>query len=485
MKTHSATMLLSLCSACYAQELQWIRKYPDVVSFANTPSMYSGATYGFDARVGKIIVLSMDSHHNTPRNFFYYDGLNFTIADIFNSPTQKSQILGQMLYPTQILSDTNTNSLLIPFAASNTNYRVTDNLWRISPNYIDIRNGYLDGTRFSRVVFDNIRNIMVLFAQKWDGGYQTAEHDGQRWVLKDIAQPNAGINFNMVFDSARSKIVLFGGNYGSSLSSRGLDHNKTFEYDGNSWIEIIGPSPPARHNHFMTYDTSLRKTIMFSGLQTTNPQNGATLRIFDTWIYDSDGWQQVNTNFDTIDPHRKVYGDLIFDPIKKTHVLLSHVWNSSLTVAYLERWELVPTCNQPAVTHQPVDQFVPYGAVVTFFAQANNGSVCNDGVTYQWQRRNPNVQDENDPTAWYTLQDDGTFLNTTTSTLTVQNPTPSIATGYRCLITNACPCYDGNFRNTATNVVNFAISCPSDFNADGGIDFQDVELFFLHWENGC
>jgi probable HAF family extracellular repeat protein len=28
-------------------------------------------------------------------------------------------------------------------------------------------------------------------------------------------------------------------------------------------------------------------------------------------------------------------------------------------------------------------------------------------------------------------------------------------------------------------------ACPSDFNADGGVDFSDVEAFFERWENGC
>jgi hypothetical protein len=33
--------------------------------------------------------------------------------------------------------------------------------------------------------------------------------------------------------------------------------------------------------------------------------------------------------------------------------------------------------------------------------------------------------------------------------------------------------------------VNFNIACPADFNADGGVDFTDVEAFFERWENGC
>jgi O-acetyl-ADP-ribose deacetylase (regulator of RNase III) len=28
-------------------------------------------------------------------------------------------------------------------------------------------------------------------------------------------------------------------------------------------------------------------------------------------------------------------------------------------------------------------------------------------------------------------------------------------------------------------------SFDADMNADGGVDFQDVEAFFTRWENGC
>jgi hypothetical protein len=36
-----------------------------------------------------------------------------------------------------------------------------------------------------------------------------------------------------------------------------------------------------------------------------------------------------------------------------------------------------------------------------------------------------------------------------------------------------------------TAEVNFDIACPSDFNADGSVDGDDVIAFFERWDGGC
>jgi hypothetical protein len=69
--------------------------------------------------------------------------------------------------------------------------------------------------------------------------------------------------------------------------------------------------------------------------------------------------------------------------------------------------------------------------------------------------------------------------------MTVVRPGPAIATGYRCKIGGGCGCEPNPGGFIYTDTVNFSIACPADFNADGGIDFGDVEAFFERWENGC
>jgi hypothetical protein len=132
------------------------------------------------------------------------------------------------------------------------------------------------------------------------------------------------------------------------------------------------------------------------------------------------------------------------------------------------------------VTRQPVDQAVAAGSTATFSLQAVQQGSCPTPMALQWQRRDPRVADPNAPDAWIDLVDDGNFVNTTLATFSILNPTAALATGFRCRI-QGCSCKNAIY----SEEVNFSIACPADFNADGGVDFTDVEAFFERWENGC
>ena len=117
--------------------------------------------------------------------------------------------------------------------------------------------------------------------------------------------------------------------------------------------------------------------------------------------------------------------------------------------------------------------------------EVNSGGTCATPVTYQWQRRNPAVADPNAAAAWFDLTDGNGTFGSHAPNLTLLHPIPALATGYRCKIGGGCGCEPSAGGVIYTNTVNFSIACPADFNADGGIDFSDVEAFFERWENGC
>ncbi|MEY3232077.1 MAG: hypothetical protein RL689_2166 [Planctomycetota bacterium] len=139
----------------------------------------------------------------------------------------------------------------------------------------------------------------------------------------------------------------------------------------------------------------------------------------------------------------------------------------------------------PAITVQPADQTVGGESSVTFIVDVTQPPACAAPVTYQWQRRNPAVADPQAPGAWIDLSDGGGFLNTRSPALAIARPTPALATGFRCRIGGGCACEPSIGGFIYSNTVNFSVACPADFNADGGIDFGDVEAFFERWENGC
>ncbi len=138
-----------------------------------------------------------------------------------------------------------------------------------------------------------------------------------------------------------------------------------------------------------------------------------------------------------------------------------------------------------AIVTQPTDQNVGVDTPVAFVVEVGTDPACTTPVTYQWQRRNPLVADPASPNAWIDLADGNGFFGTHAPNLTLLRPIPGLATGYRCKIGGGCGCEPSQGGFVYTNTVNFSVACPADFNADGGIDFGDVEAFFERWENGC
>lgn len=82
----------------------------------------------------------------------------------------------------------------------------------------------------------------------------------------------------MVWDAARSRVVLFGGRSPAYL-------NDTWEWDGTIWTNKTPASnnPPPRHSHAMVYDVTRRVVVLFGGV--VSGASGG-----DTWIWDGTAW---------------------------------------------------------------------------------------------------------------------------------------------------------------------------------------------------
>ena len=113
------------------------------------------------------------------------------------------------------------------------------------------------------MAYDSARDRVVVF-----GGYyhfypvvgDTWEWDGSAWVeRKPSTSPSARAGHAMAYDSARGRVVLFGG-----LSSSSEALADTWEWDGNTWIQRMpATSPPARHGHAMVYDSARGRLVLF------------------------------------------------------------------------------------------------------------------------------------------------------------------------------------------------------------------------------
>lgn len=115
--------------------------------------------------------------------------------------------------------------------------------------------------------------------------------DAARWkprISSTLVETLGG--FNIAYDSARDRIVLFFGvdDSGSNLIS------ETWEWDGTNWETLAVGGPEPRVNQSMIYDSSHSESILFGG-QGYDEQHFFMKMLGDTWGWNGDTWSQKQT----------------------------------------------------------------------------------------------------------------------------------------------------------------------------------------------
>lgn len=162
------------------------------------------------------------------------------------------------------------------------------------------------------MVYDSARQRIVMF-----GGRDTSqtelndtwEWDGTNWLQATTTMaPSARIHFGMAFDSARQRTVLFGG------WSPSTPFGDTWEWDGSSWTQVATtvPGPAARHAHAMVYDQHAQHTLLFGGSNPPQSQRN------DLWSWDGVAWRQILT---AVSPGARHHHALAYDPVHRMTVL--------------------------------------------------------------------------------------------------------------------------------------------------------------------
>lgn len=157
------------------------------------------------------------------------------------------------------------------------------------------------------MVYDRHRQRVVLF-----GGYRlvegksfrlgdTWEWDGKIWQQVSTAGPSPRNGAAMVYDTARRRVVLFGGSGASG---------ETWKWDGKSWREIKPTLAAGRFNSVMAYDEKHEQIIRFGGW------NGKT-RVSDTWTLAGETWQRLEAR----EPEARNHAAMVYDSRRKRIVL--------------------------------------------------------------------------------------------------------------------------------------------------------------------
>lgn len=130
------------------------------------------------------------------------------------------------------------------------------------------------------MAYDPARRRVVLFGG-WDQQRfpsllgDTWEWDGATWLLVASTGASPRANHAMTGDTARERVVLFGGRAAQALDD-------TWEWDGTEWTPIPSRGPHRRHDHSMVFDPDRQHVLIFGGAETLS----TSVRLFwDSWTY--------------------------------------------------------------------------------------------------------------------------------------------------------------------------------------------------------
>jgi galactose oxidase-like protein len=135
------------------------------------------------------------------------------------------------------------------------------------------------------LAFDSVHGRVVLFGGADAPGNalgDTWEWNGNVWTQVAEFGPDPCVDAAMVFKNAR--IALYGGapSFGQGQPQAAL--RLTWEWDGKHWTarQDIGPGP--RAGHAMAFDTARCRVVLFGGSSTPlNRADGAAQPLGDTW----------------------------------------------------------------------------------------------------------------------------------------------------------------------------------------------------------
>jgi hypothetical protein len=336
---------------------------------------------------------------------------------------------------------------------------------------------------------------ILLFGGKTDAAVNSSavadtwEWNGSEWTLLSNSGPAARAGHTLAFDSARNRLVLFGG-----LDANGAVLGDTWEWTGNSWTQAATTGPSPRFAHTMAYDPARQRTILFGGF-------GPGL-LGDTWEWDGTAWTQAATT----GVSARFYAAAAFDASLGRVLLLggstggtvlndAYAWTGtawqpqSFTTSPTPRWTHAMSYDAAAgrmvitggagtgatrfsdaweSSGRPMTTTVPPIALSRMAGDAVQLATPVGGTgpfTYRWKKDGAN------------LFNSALYSGVTTSTLTINTTDPSQSGLYTLAITSPCTAL------TTTGTL-LDIRCGADFNNDGAVDGDDVIGFFTDWDAG-
>jgi Galactose oxidase, central domain len=159
------------------------------------------------------------------------------------------------------------------------------------------------------------------------------------WTQKQDIGPTPRNGHAMAYDSARGRVVPFGGEFGSEFTDLGIGVLKdTWEWDGENWTQVADTGPSARRGHTLASDDKRQRVVLFGGSRKTirGPIQGQETDLQnDTWEWDGEKWTQVE---DTGPTARSFHG-MAYDNKRERTVLFGGTNDRTTPPQLNDTWE--------------------------------------------------------------------------------------------------------------------------------------------------
>ncbi len=238
----------------------------------HSPSIQVNHRMAWDPTIGRILMLGLDSTR-TSGTTWAWDGSDWIELAPTNHPGIRQNAL--------LVTDTVKGEVILFGGHYVTGFQpgtFYQDTWRW-----DGSNWHLESLHETPLVgmaasYDSLRDRLLII---------DASYNNNLWELKDGAftelfpanRPPGRESISMVYDSARDRLVMFGG---YSYPSRSDD---TWEWDGNDWQQRFpAHSPPPLSDYAMVYDSVRQRVVLFGG------KNDDRRDVNDTWEWDGSDW---------------------------------------------------------------------------------------------------------------------------------------------------------------------------------------------------
>jgi hypothetical protein len=276
------------------------------------------------------------------------------------------------------------------------------------------------GSSFPALGYDLLHNRCILFGTNTDNLTRELQSNGD-WAILPIpsqSSPSRRQSASIAYDSARARIILFGGTIGNGA----LDDCWEFNGEGTGSWQQRPSGPTGRTFGAMVYDPIRQRTVLQGGMIPASQPTA--LSIFtDTWEYDGASWTKRADD----GPSYRASAVMAFDGAST--FLFGGLSYTSTPVVLADTWYF-NGAGTDAITifsQSPPMQYPVPGQTVHFDINATGVS------TYQWFRGTT------------PLSDGGTISGSSTPNLTISSVAVSDSATYTIHLTGPCSTLSRSF----------------------------------------